>query len=79
MKDSCSSIKTSHFAVQVKGLATRGKEKITARYSRREDAVELLDRTSTSSDATPGVAARSLRSYQPRRGDPPPSNIFNDI
>ncbi|CAI8045620.1 G-protein coupled receptor-associated protein LMBRD2 [Geodia barretti] len=65
---------------QVKGLATRGKEKVSAKYSKRDDTVELLNRSSaTSSDSTSVGGQRSLRSYQPRRGDPPPSNLFNDI
>ena len=60
---------------QVKGFASKGKASITAKYSKKEDAIELLNRSSS-----PGAAnTRTTQSLQPRRGDPPSTDIFSDI
>jgi hypothetical protein len=63
------------FTTQVNGFASKGKASITAKYSKKEDAIELLNRSSS-----PGAAnTRTTQSLQPRRGDPPSTDIFSDI
>ena len=67
----------SNLLSQVKGFASRGKESITARYSKKEDAIELLDRSSNASPSV--VSSRTTQSLEPRRGEPPATDIFSDI
>ena len=61
----------------MKGFASRGKESITARYSKKEDAIELLDRSSNASPSA--MSTRTTQSLEPRRGDPPSTDLFSDI
>ena len=56
----------------MKGFAAKKKASITARYSKKEDTIELLNR---SSDTAPVPT----RTFQPRRGEPPSTDIFSDI
>ena len=63
-------------SAQVKGFASKGKTSITAKYSKKEDAVELLNRSSTSNAS---MSTRTSHSFQPRRGEPPSSDLFDDI
>ena len=62
---------------QVKGFASRGKESITARYSKKEDAIELLDRSSNASPSA--MNTQTTQSLEHRRGDPPSTDLFSDI
>lgn len=62
-------------ATRVKGFATKSKATLSAKYSRKEDGVELL---SHSADEVPVSTRNSRLSYQPRRGEPP-KDLFGDI
>ena len=57
----------------MKGYVAKGKASIAAKYSAKEDTVELLNHSSAYDLP---VSTRSSRNYQPRRGEPPKDLII---